>query len=230
MNTFTRWLRNLLIFFFTSTILAVVILKYIPVYVTPLMLIRVVEQVIDGKEPAIHHRWVPLEHISHNLPQAVMASEDNLFLKHGGFDLEQIQKAQLEAQEGKRQRGASTISQQTARNVFLWQQRSWLRKGLEAYFTFLIEKIWGKERIMEVYLNSIEMGKGIYGAEAVARSNFNTTPDRLTRDQCAYIAVSLPNPLQRDSAHPSAKMKKMHNTIKKRMKQIDEFPRDVCAQ
>ncbi len=230
MNTFTRWLRNLLIFFFTSTILAVVILKYIPVYVTPLMLIRVVEQVIDGKEPAIHHRWVPLEHISHNLPQAVMASEDNLFLKHGGFDLEQIQKAQLEAQEGKRQRGASTISQQTARNVFLWQQRSWLRKGLEAYFTFLIEKIWGKERIMEVYLNSIEMGKGIYGAEAVARINFNTTPDRLTRDQCAYIAVSLPNPLQRDSAHPSAKMKKMHNTIKKRMKQIDEFPRDVCAQ
>ncbi len=219
-----------MIFFFTSTILSVVILKYIPVYVTPLMLIRAVEQMLDGKEPVIHHYWVPLERINHNLPQAVMASEDNLFLKHGGFDLEQIQKAQIEAQEGKRQRGASTISQQTARNVFLWQHRSWLRKGLEAYFTFLIEKIWGKERIMEVYLNSIEMGRGIYGADAVARINFNTTPDRLTKDQCAYIAVSLPNPLERDSAHPSAKMKKMHNTIKKRMKQIDQFPKDVCAQ
>ena len=229
MKNLTRWLRNILIFFFTSTILAVVILKYIPVYITPLMLIRCVEAVIDGKEPAINHHWVPLEHINHHLPQAVMASEDNLFLKHKGFDLEQIQKAQIEAQEGKRQRGASTISQQTARNVFLWQQRSWLRKGLEAYFTFLIEAIWGKERIMEVYLNSIEMGRNIYGAEAVARLNFGTTPDRLTKDQSAYIAVSLPNPRERDSAHPTSKMRKMHNTIKKRMNQIDQFPRDVCA-
>ena len=230
MKTVSRWLRNILIFFFTSTILAVVILKYIPVYVTPLMLIRCVENVIKGDTPRISHRWIPLDRISHNLPQAVMASEDNLFLKHSGFDLEQIQKAQLEAQEGKRQRGASTISQQTARNVFLWQNRSWLRKGLEAYFTFLIEKIWGKERIMEVYLNSIEMGRGIYGADAVARINFNTTPDRLTREQCAYIAVSLPNPLERDSAHPTAKMRRMHKTILKRMKQIDTFPKDACAE
>lgn len=229
MKTITHWIRNILIFFFTSTILAVVILKYIPVYITPLMLIRCVEAVIDGETPAINHHWVPLERINHNLPQAVMASEDNLFLKHSGFDLEQIQKAQLEAQEGKRQRGASTISQQTARNVFLWQHRSWLRKGLEAYFTFLIEKIWGKERIMEVYLNSIEMGRGIYGADAVARINFGTTPDKLTRSQSAYIAVSLPNPLQRDSGHPTARMTKMHNTIKKRMNQIDQFPKEVCA-
>ena len=230
MKTVSRWIRNILIFFFTSTILAVVILKYIPVYVTPLMLIRCVEAVIDGETPAISHRWVPLDHISHNLPQAVMASEDNLFLKHKGFDLEQIQKAQIEAQQGKRQRGASTISQQTARNVFLWQHRSWLRKGLEAYFTFLIEAVWGKERIMEVYLNSIEMGQGIYGVDAVARINFGTTPDKLTREQCAYIAVSLPNPRERDSGHPTARMRKMHKTILKRMKQIDTFPRDACAQ
>ncbi len=230
MKIVTRWLRNILIFFFTSTILAVVILKYIPVYITPLMLIRCVEQMIDGEAPQINHRWVPLEKISHNLAQAAMASEDNLFLQHKGFDLEQIQKAQIDAQKGKRQRGASTISQQTARNVFLWQQRSWLRKGLEAYFTFLIEAIWGKERIMEVYLNSIEMGKGIYGADAVARINFNTTPDKLTRSQSAYIAVSLPNPLQRDSAHPTSKMKKMQRTILKRMNQIEQFPEEVCAQ
>ena len=230
MKIVTRWLRNILIFFFTSTILAVVILKYIPVYITPLMLIRCVEQMIDGEAPQINHRWVPLEKISHNLAQAAMASEDNLFLQHKGFDLEQIQKAQIDAQKGKRQRGASTISQQTARNVFLWQHRSWLRKGLEAYFTFLIEAIWGKERIMEVYLNSIEMGKGIYGADAVARINFNTTPDKLTRSQSAYIAVSLPNPLQRDSAHPTSKMKKMQRTILKRMNQIEQFPEEACAQ
>ncbi len=230
MKKVSRWIRNILIFFFTSTILAVVILKYIPVYITPLMLIRCVEAVIDGDTPAINHHWVPLDKINHNLPQAVMASEDNLFLKHSGFDLEQIQKAQIEAQEGKRQRGASTISQQTARNVFLWQHRSWFRKGLEAYFTFLIEKIWGKERIMEVYLNSIEMGRNIYGAEAVARINFGTTPDKLTRSQSAYIAVSLPNPRERDSGHPSSKMTRMQKTIKKRMGQIDQFPREVCAE
>ena len=230
MKTLTRWLRNILIFFFTSTILSVVILKYIPVYITPLMLIRAVESVIAGETPVISHEWVPLEQISHNLPQAVIASEDNLFLKHNGFDLEQIQKAQIEAQEGKRQRGASTISQQTARNVFLWQKRSWLRKGLEAYFTFLIEAIWGKERIMEVYLNSIEMGKGIYGAKAAADINFNTTPDKLTKQQSALIAVSLPNPLKRDSAHPTPKMRKMQQTILKRMNQIDQFPRDICAR
>ncbi len=230
MKTFARWLRNILIFFFASTILAVVILKYIPVYITPLMLIRAVEQMIDGEAPQIHHHWVPLERINHNLAQAAMASEDNLFLQHKGFDLEQIQKAQIAAQKGKRQRGASTISQQTARNVFLWQHRSWLRKGLEAYFTFLIESIWGKERIMEVYLNSIEMGKGIYGADAAARIKFGTTPDKLTRSQSAYIAVSLPNPLQRDCAHPTPKMKKMQRTILKRMNQIDQFPEEVCAQ
>ena len=225
-----RWVRNILIFFFVSTIIMVVALKYVPVYLTPLMLSRCVEQVMNGDFPTLKHEWVPLDKMSHNAPQAVMASEDNLFLKHSGFDLEQIQKAQLEAREGKRQRGASTISQQTARNVFLWQKRSWLRKGLEAYFTFLIEKIWGKERIMEVYLNSIEMGRGIYGADAVARLHFGTTPDRLTRSQCAYIAVSLPNPLERDSGHPSARMRKMHNTILKRMNQIDTFPRDLCAE
>ncbi len=230
MKTFARWLRNILIFFFASTILSVVILKYIPVYITPLMLIRAVESMIDGEPPVIAHYWVPLEQISHNLPQAVMASEDNLFLKHSGFDLEQIQKAQIEAQEGKRQRGASTISQQTARNVFLWQKRSWLRKGLEAYFTFLIEMIWGKERIMEVYLNSIEMGKGIYGAHAVASINFGTTPDKLTKKQSALIAVSLPNPLKRDSAHPTSRMRKMQQTILKRMNQIDQFPPEACAR
>ena len=222
MKTFARWLRNILIFFFASTILSVVILKYIPVYITPLMLIRTVESMIDGEPPVIAHHWVPLEQISHNLPQAVMASEDNLFLKHSGFDLEQIQKAQIEAQEGKRQRGASTISQQTARNVFLWQKRSWLRKGLEAYFTFLIEMIWGKERIMEVYLNSIEMGDGIYGVQACAQEKFHKDARELTRNECALIAATLPNPLERDSANPSSFVKKRSKRIKREMNAVKD--------
>ena len=223
MKSFSRWVRNILIFFFTSTILAVVILKYIPVYITPLMLIRSVEAMIDGQTPQINHHWVPLEKINHNLPQAVMASEDNLFLKHSGFDLEQIQKAQLEAQEGKRQRGASTISQQTAKNVFLWPTSSWLRKGLEVYFTALIELTWSKERIMEVYLNSIEMGKGIYGAESVANENFNTTAKELSRRQCALIAASLPAPRKYNSAKPGPYLVKRSGQILRGMKFVDDF-------
>jgi len=224
MNTLLRWLRNILIFFFTSTLLAVVMLKYVPVYVTPLMMMRCAEQIADGQTPTLYHQWVPLEQMTHDLPQAVMASEDNLFLQHHGFDLEQIQKAQLDAQKGKRQRGASTISQQTARNVFLWPQRSWVRKGLEAYFTVLIEKIWGKRRIMEVYLNSIEMGNGIYGAQAVAQVNFGTTASHLSRKQAALIAASLPNPRERDSAHPSSYMRKRQRQIIDLMGKIDRFP------
>ena len=158
------WCRNLLIFLFVSSILAVVVYKFVPVYYTPLMFIRMYEQHQDGKKMKLGHTWVPISKIAQPLVQAVIASEDNLFMEHNGFDVEQIQKARAEAEKGKRVRGASTISQQTAKNVFLWPGKSYLRKGIEVYFTFLIEWIWGKERIMEVYLNSIEMGNGIYGA------------------------------------------------------------------
>ena len=224
MKTVLRWMRNALIFFFTSTILMVVAFKYVPVYVTPLMLMRCVEQLASGHSMTLEHEWVPLEEITHHLPQAVMASEDNLFLLHHGFDLEQIQKAQLSAERGGKLRGASTISQQTAKNVFLWPGRSWLRKGLEVYFTVLIEKIWGKRRIMEVYLNSIEMGDGIYGAQAVAVLHFNTTAGHLGKKQCALIAASLPNPIERNSAHPSKYMLKRQRQIIDLMPKIDQFP------
>ena len=225
MNTLLRWLRNLIIFFFVSTVTAVLVFKYVPVYLTPLMLVRCCEQVADGEWPTLKHRWVPLEQISHNAPQAVMASEDQLFLQHDGFDFKQIHQARLDALNGKRERGASTISQQTAKNVFLWQGHSWLRKGLEAYFTVLIEKLWGKERIMEVYLNSVEMGKGIYGVEAVAENHFRTTADQLTKKQASLIAASLPNPLKRDSSDPSSHMMKRSRQIMKDMAIIDQFPR-----
>jgi len=162
------------------------------------------EQLKGSKKVHIAHQWVPLSKISPNLTQAVVASEDNLFLIHSGFDFDQIELAQQEAEKGRRLRGASTISQQTAKNVFLLPARSWIRKGLEAYFTVLIELVWGKERIMEVYLNSIEMGDGIFGAQAVAKVHFQTTADKLTVPEAALIAASLPNPKEYNSANPSA--------------------------
>ena len=167
-----RYTRNLLIFFFASTLLAVIIYRFMPVYVTPLMVIRSVQQVFSGDKPTWKHTWVSFDKISPNLPMAVIASEDNRFAEHNGFDLVEIKKAMKENETRKRKRGASTISQQTAKNVFLWPQSSWVRKGLEVYFTFLIELFWSKERIMEVYLNSIEMGNGIYGAQATAKNKF----------------------------------------------------------
>lgn len=207
------WLRNLLIFFFISSLSVVVAYKYIPVYYTPLMLIRLYEQNKEGRELKLKHQWVPLSQIAQPLVQAVVASEDNLFLEHNGFDLEQIQKARKEAEKGKRVRGASTISQQTAKNVFLWPAKSYVRKGFEVYFTFLIEWIWGKERIMEVYLNSIEMGDGIYGAEAVANLHFDKQAYQLNRYEAALVAATLPNPRRFNSAKPSAYMRKRQATI-----------------
>ncbi|WP_165022645.1 MULTISPECIES: monofunctional biosynthetic peptidoglycan transglycosylase [unclassified Dysgonomonas] len=199
-----KWIRNLIIFLFLFSIFQVVLFKYVPVYYTPLMVANNVQQLFDGEKIVYHHTWVPLNEISKSLPLAVVASEDNLYLDHSGFDFKQIQVAMDEAEKGKRQRGASTISQQTAKNVFLWQGKSFIRKGFEVYYTFLIENIWGKERIMEVYLNSIEMGENIYGAEAVARKHFNKSAKKLTAGECALIAATLPNPKKFNSAKPSA--------------------------
>jgi len=208
-----RWIRNLLLALFILSLFFVLLYKYVPVYYTPLMLSRSIEQLIDGKKMQISHQWVPLSKISPYLPQAVVASEDNLFLIHSGFDFDQIELAQQEAAKGRRLRGASTISQQTAKNVFLFPYRSWFRKGLEVYFTVLIEFVWGKERIMEVYLNSIEMGDGVFGAQAVAKAHFQTTADKLTISQSALIAASLPNPRKFNSANPSAYLLKRQAAI-----------------
>ena len=219
-----RFLRNIILFFFISTILAVVAYRFVPVYITPLMVIRSVQQVFKGESPCWHHTWVSSDKISPHLPMAVIASEDNRFATHNGFDFIEIQKAIKENETRKRKRGASTISQQTAKNVFLWPSSSWVRKGFEVYFTVLIELIWDKERIMEVYLNSIEMGDGIYGAEAVAKAHFHTTASQLTRKQCALIAASLPNPRKYNSGKPSPYMYKRQRKIMYLMKCVPTFP------
>ena len=207
------YIRNIALTLIFLSLFFVVLYKYVPVYYTPLMFIRSVEQIMDEKKVKIEHQWVPLSEMSQHLVQAVVASEDNLFLVHNGFDFEQIEIAREQAGKGQKLRGASTISQQTAKNVFLWPGRSFVRKGLEAYYTLLIEFIWGKERIMEVYLNSIEMGDGIYGAEAVAKSHFNKHAKKLTAKEAALIAASLPNPINFNSSKPSAYMIKRQAKI-----------------
>ena len=198
-----RYTRNLLIFFFASTLLTVIVYRFMPVYITPLMIIS-------------------FDKISPNLPMAVIASEDNRFAEHNGFDFVEIRKAMKENETRKRKRGASTISQQTAKNVFLWPKSSWVRKGFEVYFTFLIELFWSKERIMEVYLNSIEMGNGIYGAQATAQIKFGTTAAKLTRGQCARIAATLPNRF--NSAKPSPYILKRQKQILRLMNLVPKFP------
>ena len=221
-----RIVRWILVGFFVSTILAVVCLRFIPVFITPLMVIRCVEQVGGGESIKMHHHWVPMEEISRHMPVAVMASEDQRFLKHHGFDHNAIEKAAIHNMKGGKRHGASTISQQTAKNVFLWPGRSWIRKGFEVYFTFLIEMMWSKQRIMEVYLNSIEMGDGIYGVDAVAEYHFNTTASQLSRSQCALIAATLPNPRRFNSAAPGEYMRKRQRQIEHEMRFIPSFPKE----
>ena len=213
-----RWSIGL---FFASSLLAVIVYKWVPVPVTPLMLIRCCQQMSKGEKIRLKFHWVKLdEEITPELALAVVASEDQKFLSHNGFDLDAISLAWEERVEGKRKRGASTISQQTAKNVFLWPGGGWFRKGLAAYFTILIELIWDKHRIMEVYLNVIEMGDGIYGADALAWQHFGRSADRLTRANCALIAATLPNPLKYSSKNPSKYMLRRQTQIMQQMKNL----------
>lgn len=213
MNRFWRLLRNLVLIFFITSISWVLLARFLPVYFTPLMVIRSVESVFAGELPRNSKAWTPIENISPNIIQAVVASEDNMFLKHHGFSINDIEKAIKHNKKGKRIRGGSTISQQTAKNVFLWPHRSYFRKGLEAYFTVLIELVWPKERIMEVYLNVIETGKGIYGVQAAAEEYFDTNASKLTKSQSALIAACLPNPRKYNPRNPSSYIQKRRAKI-----------------
>ena len=206
-------LRNLFLLFIIISICWVVIDLFTPVFVTPLMLIRSVESIAHGKMPRNSKTWVSIDDISPNMVQAVVASEDNLFLTHHGFSFNDMSKAFEHNLNGKKIRGGSTISQQTAKNVFLFPQRSYIRKGLEAYYTVLIEFAWSKKRIMEVYLNVIEMGDGIYGVEAAAEEHFGVHASELTKSQAALIAASLPNPRKFDAGHPSGYMERRKSQI-----------------
>ena len=218
-----RLVRNLVILFFAISIGWVVLARFVPVYVTPLMFIRTMEALAAGEAPRNTKDWVSIDKISHNMVQAVVASEDNLFMQHHGFSVTDIEKAIKHNKKGKRIRGGSTISQQTAKNVFLWQGRSYLRKGLEAYFTVLIELIWGKERIMEVYLNSIEMGNGVYGAQAATQHWYRKDASSLTKMQAAGIAAILPNPRKYSATSSSSYINKRKAKIVRIMQHIGKI-------
>ena len=204
---------------FLLSLLAVTVLKWVPVYVTPLMIMRAVEFRHDDDFKTTR-KWCRLEDISPEMMKAVITSEDNLFCKHHGFDMKAIKEAREENKEGKRLRGGSTISQQTAKNVFTFHKRTLWRKGVEGYFTVLIELIWGKERIMEVYLNVIETGKGVYGVQAAAQKYFHKDAAELSRKEASAIAVCLPSPLKRNPGKPSSYVASRTATISKRIPNI----------
>lgn len=189
-----RFLFKVCLWFIVLSVGSVVLFRFVPVPFTPLMGTRALEHKADGKDMVCSHDWVPLEEISPNLQKAVIASEDDTFLTHHGFNFKAMEKAYEGNKKGKKIKGGSTISQQTSKNVFLWQGRSYVRKAFEAYFTVLIELLWSKERIMEVYLNSIEMGDGVYGAEAAAKFWYHKKAADLTKAEAAGIAAILPNP------------------------------------
>jgi monofunctional biosynthetic peptidoglycan transglycosylase len=199
----------------------VLIFAFVPVPVTGVMIERHIQAMWSSqKNFDLQHKWVAFEHISSAMKQAVVAAEDQKFPDHYGFDTEAIEKALEYNSRGQKVRGASTISQQTAKNVFLWTGRSWFRKGLELVFTGLIELVWGKERILEVYLNSVEFGPGVFGVEAAAQKFFKRPASKLSRHQAALLAAVLPNPLRFKVQDPSPYMYKRQQWILKQMGQL----------
>jgi monofunctional biosynthetic peptidoglycan transglycosylase len=220
MKRFWKILRKIMLWFFGLSVASVILFRWVPIPFTPLMVTRAIENKFDGKEMICNHDWVPIDSISVNLQKAVIASEDGTFTKHWGFDFGAMQKAFKNNNKGRRIKGGSTISQQTAKNIFLWQGRSYIRKAFEAYFTVLIELFWSKERIMEVYLNSIEMGDGVYGAEAAAQYWYGHDVKSLTKDEAAGIAAILPNPRKYKPINSSAYIQKRKAKIKRIMRYV----------
>lgn len=212
-----NWILKIAISFIVISVVTVILFRWIPVPFTPLMVIRSVEQLADGEKAVLSHRWVSLDKISNNLAKAVIVSEDQKFIEHFGFDFEAIEKAFEGNKKGRKIKGGSTITQQTAKNVFLWPQRSYIRKGFEMYFAFLIEIFWSKERILEVYLNSIEMGNGVYGAEAAAQHWFRKPAAKLTKYEAASIAAILPNPRKYKATGSSNYVERRKNWIIRQM-------------
>lgn len=208
-----QWSWKIALSLFLISVFFVALFRFVNPPITSLMVIKAMEKKKDGSRFGINKDWVRIEEMSPYLIQAVVASEDNRFLDHNGFDIKAIRKAQEDNLKGKRLRGASTISMQTAKNVFLWPQRNFVRKGLEAYFTVLIELIWGKKRIMEVYLNVIETGMGLYGVEMACQQYFGRPASKVDRYQASLIAAILPNPRKWNPARPTSYLRERQQWI-----------------
>ncbi len=215
-----RFFRKLMLYFFIGSVALTIIYRFVPPPFTYLMIQRLVEQKMDGEDLKLRKDWVSIDEMSPYLVRAVIASEDQHFNEHWGFDIEALQKAYQHNQKSKKVKGGSTISQQVAKNVFLWPGRSYIRKGLEAYFTILIEITWSKKRIMEIYLNEIEMGNGIYGAEAAAKKYFRKPAKDLSKRESALVAAVLPNPIRWTPANPNAYIQRRQYRILRAMRYI----------
>lgn len=215
-----RFVKLTLILFFSLSILGVIAYRFINPPFTWLMITRGFERKTDGKDWKVDKDWRNFEEISPYMARAAVAAEDQTFLNNIGFDFKAIERAAKKNQKGKKVIGGSTITQQTAKNVFLWSGRSWIRKGFEAYFTLLIEIFWSKQRIMEVYLNVIEMGDGIYGVQAAAQEYFHKDARFLTRSQCAAIASIFPSPLRWSATNPSKYVRHRQFLIIKNMRRL----------
>ncbi|HET8898640.1 MAG TPA: monofunctional biosynthetic peptidoglycan transglycosylase [Rhodanobacteraceae bacterium] len=216
-----RWLLWLLAAWFVATIGVVLLLRFVPPPTSAFMLERRVAAWRQGEHDfRLRQHWVPWSRLSPWLPLAMVAGEDQKFPFHHGFDVGAIQDALAEADDGGRLRGASTISQQTAKNLFLWGGRSFVRKGLEAYFTVLLEVLWPKQRILEVYANIAELGDGIYGADAASRAYFGHPAASLSPHQAALLAATLPNPRRLHADRPSAYVARRAAWIERQMRQL----------
>ncbi|KQQ54696.1 monofunctional biosynthetic peptidoglycan transglycosylase [Pseudomonas sp. Leaf127] len=209
-----------MLWFAAGSFIVVLLLRWIPPPGTALMVERKIESWFDGQPIDLQRDWQPWEQIAAPLKVAVVAGEDQHFAEHWGFDIGAIQAAIAHNERGGSLRGASTLSQQVAKNLFLWSGRSYLRKGLEAWFTALIELLWSKERILEVYLNSVEWDDGVFGAEAAARHHFHTSAANLSTQQASYLAAVLPNPRRWSASRPSSYVARRAGWIRQQMRQL----------
>jgi len=206
-------IRRTILAFFVLSILTVIVYRFLPVTLTPLMIIRIGEQIFDGKSPKLNKRWVPIEKMSPNIVQAAITAEDQNFTEHWGFDIKAMQKAYKNNKRGKKIKGGSTISQQAAKNIFLCPSRSYVRKAFEGYFTLLMELTWSKKRIMEVYLNVIEMGDGVYGIETASQKYFHKSAKKLSKSESALIVACFPNPRKWNASKPTGYIKRRQQWI-----------------
>lgn len=224
-----KWILKFAIIFFISTVLLVFVMRWINPVTSSIMVQRQISGFLSGDFDLVKYRWVNYDDVSKYVPIAFVAAEDQNFPNHFGFDFKQIEKALKENKRGKRIRGASTITQQVAKNLFLWEGKSFLRKGIEAYFTILIELLWDKKRILEVHINIVELGKDIFGVGVASLAYFKKPPGKLTISQAALLAAVLPNPIKYSVIKPSGYVRGRQNWIIRQINSLGgpEYLKDI---
>lgn len=229
LSSIFKWLLKATVIFFIATVLMVFLMRWINPVTSSIMVQRQISNFIKGDFELIKYHWVDYDDVSRYVPIAIVAAEDQNFPNHWGFDFKQIEKAMKQNKKGKRIRGASTITQQVAKNLFLWEGKSFVRKGIEAYFTVLIELLWSKKRILEVHMNIAEFGKNIFGVGIASIAYFKKPPDKLTINQAALLAAVLPNPIRYSVVKPSGYVRGRQTWIIKQINSLGgpDYLRDI---